>query len=40
MYKPREKHLSDLWLSMIRQAGVEQDTFANSTGVLTEMGFS
>ncbi|MGJ8653119.1 MAG: DUF1552 domain-containing protein [Opitutaceae bacterium] len=40
VYKPREKHLSDLWLSMIRQAGVQQDTFANSTGVLAEMGFS
>lgn len=32
--------LSNLWLSMIRHVGVQQDQFANSEGVLSEMGFS
>ena len=32
--------LADLWLSMIRHVGVDQDKFANSNGVIKELGFS
>ncbi|MEP4170619.1 MAG: DUF1552 domain-containing protein [Luteolibacter sp.] len=32
--------LANLWLSMIRHVGVPQDTFANSTGVIKELGFA
>jgi len=31
--------IANLWLSMIRHVGVNQDKFSNSTGVLKEMGF-
>lgn len=34
------KPLANMWLSMLRHVGVNQDSFANSTGVIKEMGFS
>jgi len=32
--------LANLWLSMLRHVGINTDTFANSTGVIKQMGFS
>ena len=32
--------LANLWLSMLRHVGVDQKSFANSNGVITELGFS
>lgn len=40
VYKSNTTPLSNLWLSMLRHVGVEQDRFADSNGVLSEMGFS
>lgn len=40
VYEKTVTPVANLWLSMIRHAGVEQEAFADSTSVLTEMGFS
>ena len=40
VYEANSTPLSNLWLSMIRHVGVEQDSFADSSGVLSEVGFS
>ena len=36
----RNVPLANLWLSMLRHVGVSQDQFANSNGVIRELGFS
>jgi len=37
--RPGSTPLANLWLSMIRHVGVEQERFANSNGVIKGMGF-
>ncbi len=36
----KDQPLANMWLSMLRHVGVNQEKFANSTGVIKEMGFS
>ena len=38
--KPGSTPLANLWLSMIRHIGVPQEKFANSNGVLQQIGFA
>ena len=37
---PGKTPLANLWLSMIRHVGVDEKKFANSNGVIKELGFS
>jgi len=39
VYKANSTPLSNLWLSMVRHVGVNQERFADSKRVLTEVGF-
>ena len=32
--------MANLWLSMLRHVGIKDESFANSTGVISEMGFT
>lgn len=36
---PGQAPLANLWLSMLRHSGLPQEQFANSTGVIDELGF-
>ena len=40
VYRANKTPVSNLWLSMLRHVGVKQNKFANSTRVLSEVGFS
>lgn len=40
VYQKNVTPVSNLWLSMLRHVGVQQETFADSNAVLTEIGFS
>jgi len=39
VYKANTTPLSNLWLSMIRHVGIQQNQFADSKRVLSEVGF-
>lgn len=39
VFKENVTPFANLWLSMIRHVGVDQDSFGDSTGVLKEIGF-
>ena len=39
VYEANKTPVSNLWLSMLRHVGVQQDKFADSQGILTEIGF-
>ena len=40
VYEANKTPVSNLWLSMLRHVGVQQNKFADSKGILTEIGFS